>query len=140
MSGVRVKICGIARLEDVASSVRCGADALGFVFTERSKRHVSVEHAGALIRAVPAFVCRVGLFMDADPEEVRRTLERVAGLPVLGSVSMIISTCCGTCTRSQKSASAGSPSRTRRPASCWRATASGAMSTPTTRPGNRAFM
>jgi phosphoribosylanthranilate isomerase len=77
VSGVRVKICGITRLEDVASSVRCGADALGFVFTARSKRQVSVEHAGALIRAVPAFVCRVGLFMDAEPEEVRRTLERV---------------------------------------------------------------
>lgn len=74
---VRVKICGITRPEDVAACVAAGADALGFVFTPRSRRHVSVEQAAALVRAVPPFVCRVGLFMDPDPEDVRRTLARV---------------------------------------------------------------
>ena len=49
MSGVRVKICGITRLEDVASSVRCGADALGFVFTERSPRCVTTTEAAELL-------------------------------------------------------------------------------------------
>ena len=81
MSGVRVKICGITRLEDVASSVRCGADALGFVFTARSKRYVSVEQAGALIRAVPAFVCRVGRLMASQSSRTRMRAIATSSLP-----------------------------------------------------------
>jgi phosphoribosylanthranilate isomerase len=77
VTAVRVKICGITRPEDVTTCVQAGADALGFVFTARSKRFIEAERAAALVRAVPAFVCRVGLFMDAEPEEVWRTLERV---------------------------------------------------------------
>lgn len=77
MSAVRVKICGITRLEDVTACVEAGADALGFVFTARSKRFVDPEQAVVLAREVPPFVCRVGLFMNAEPAEVRRTLERV---------------------------------------------------------------
>ncbi|MEJ2383925.1 MAG: phosphoribosylanthranilate isomerase [Xanthomonadales bacterium] len=77
MSPVRVKICGITRPRDVAAAVAAGADALGFVFTERSRRWVDPRQAAGLVRAVPAFVCRVGLFMNADPDEVRRTLRHV---------------------------------------------------------------
>ena len=77
MSVVRVKICGITRPEDVTASVQAGADALGFVFAPRSKRCISAEQAVDLVRAVPAFVCRVGLFMNAEADDVRRTLARV---------------------------------------------------------------
>ena len=77
MSAVRVKICGLTRPEDVTACVQAGADAVGFVFAPRSKRFVSAERAAPLVRAVPAFVCRVGLFMNATTDEVRRTLERV---------------------------------------------------------------
>jgi len=77
VSAVRVKICGLTRPEDVTACVQAGADAVGFVFAPRSKRFVSAERAAPLVRAVPAFVCRVGLFMNATTDEVRRTLERV---------------------------------------------------------------
>ena len=77
MSAVRVKICGLTRPADVTHCVRAGADALGFVFAPGSKRCIDAAQAAALVRAVPAFVCRVGLFMDAATEEVRRTLARV---------------------------------------------------------------
>lgn len=52
-----MKICGLAREEDVAAAVVAGADAVGFIcgFPE-SPRNVSVEQARALIASVPPFV------------------------------------------------------------------------------------
>ena len=77
MNSTRVKICGLTRPEDVDAAVAAGADALGFVFTPRSKRCLVAEDAGELVARVPAFVARVGLFMDQDEDEVGRVLERV---------------------------------------------------------------
>ena len=77
MTIVKVKICGITRSGDVEAAVQAGADALGFVFTPRSKRCVQADEAPALVSAVPAFVCRVGLFMDQGAEEVLQVLGRV---------------------------------------------------------------
>lgn len=74
---VRVKICGITRPQDVAAAVEAGADALGFVFTPRSRRAVDANAASPLVREVPALVARVGLFMDQGFEDVARILDRV---------------------------------------------------------------
>ncbi len=57
--------------------MRAGADALGFVFAQRSKRRLEIAAAAELVSAVPAFVCRVGLFMDQEAAEVERILDRV---------------------------------------------------------------
>ncbi|WP_041969974.1 phosphoribosylanthranilate isomerase [Geobacter sp. OR-1] len=67
---VRVKICGITRLEDALVAVAAGADSLGFVFYEKSPRNVSPQKAAAIIAQLPPFVQTVGLFVDADSERV----------------------------------------------------------------------
>jgi phosphoribosylanthranilate isomerase len=74
---VRVKICGITRLQDLHAACEAGADALGFVFYEKSPRHLSVDAAAALVREVPPFVQAVGLFVNADPAFIERVLEAV---------------------------------------------------------------
>ncbi|MCJ7816062.1 MAG: phosphoribosylanthranilate isomerase, partial [Xanthomonadales bacterium] len=74
---VKVKICGITRRRDVRAAVLAGADALGFVFAARSKRVLNSERAAELVSGVPAFVSRVGLFMDQDFEEVATILDHV---------------------------------------------------------------
>jgi phosphoribosylanthranilate isomerase len=74
---VRVKICGLTRTQDVIDAVKAGADALGFVFTDRSKRVIGSAEAEKLVREVPAFVSRVGLFMDQEAATIRAVLERV---------------------------------------------------------------
>lgn len=79
---VRVKICGITRLPDLQAACAAGADALGFVFYEKSPRHVSPETAAALLAAMPPFVQSVGLFVDAGPAFVESVL-KIAPLDLL---------------------------------------------------------
>ncbi|KWW37474.1 phosphoribosylanthranilate isomerase [Cupriavidus metallidurans] len=74
----RIKICGLTREEDVRAAVDAGADAIGLVFYAKSPRHVDVAHAAALAELVPPFVSVVGLFVNADAEEVAHVAERVA--------------------------------------------------------------
>jgi phosphoribosylanthranilate isomerase len=74
---VRVKICGLTRPQDVQAALTAGADALGFVFTPRSLRALEADAARQLVGQVPAFVTRVGLFMDQDEAEVRRVVRAV---------------------------------------------------------------
>ena len=73
----RVKICGLTRAEDALIAVDLGADAIGLVFYPGSPRYVGPAKACAIVDQLPAFVTTVGLFVDADPEWVRQTLERV---------------------------------------------------------------
>ncbi len=76
---VRVKICGITRVEDGLSCARFGVDAIGLVFYAPSPRNVSVEQARAIMLALPPFVTTVGLFVDASPTTVEGVL---ASLPL----------------------------------------------------------
>lgn len=71
---IRVKICGITRIEDLRAACDAGADAVGFVFYDKSPRRVSVETVAALVRAVPPFVQTVGLFVNAEPAQVESVL------------------------------------------------------------------
>lgn len=66
MRRVRVKICGITRLQDAFDAIEQGADALGFVFYRPSPRYIEPSDAQKIVAQLPAFVTTVGLFMDAD--------------------------------------------------------------------------
>lgn len=78
MKRTRIKICGITREEDLAAAVAAGADALGFVFYAPSPRYVAPQRAAQLLAAVPAFVTRVGLFVNEPAEKVREILAQVS--------------------------------------------------------------
>ncbi len=67
----RIKICGLTREQDIDAAVAAGADALGFVLWPGSERALDPERLARLAARVPAFVTRVGLFVDQDPEFVR---------------------------------------------------------------------
>lgn len=68
----RIKFCGLTRVDDVHRAVALGVDALGFVMWPGSQRAIDLSTLAALAAEVPAFVTRVGLFVDADPAFVRR--------------------------------------------------------------------
>jgi phosphoribosylanthranilate isomerase len=67
---VRVKICGVTRLEDALLAARLGADALGFNFWRGSKRFVSPAAAGEVVRRLPPGVSAFGVFVDPSRDEV----------------------------------------------------------------------
>lgn len=77
MTAVRVKICGITRVEDALAAAAAGADAIGLVFYADSPRAVGVEQARAIIAALPPFVTTVGLFVDAGRDELAHILASV---------------------------------------------------------------
>lgn len=77
MSAVRIKICGITRIEDALAAVAAGADALGFVFYAKSPRAVTPAQARAIIAALPPFVTTVGLFVDIPRAELKQLLAEV---------------------------------------------------------------
>lgn len=76
-SRTRIKICGITREEDARGAAELGADAIGLVFYARSPRAVDPARARLLLSGLSAFVTSVGLFVDAEPAEVRRVLAEV---------------------------------------------------------------
>ncbi len=72
-----VKICGITNAEDARTAVDAGADAVGFVFWAKSPRAVDSATARAIAATLPPFVLRVGVFVDAAPEEIKRVADEV---------------------------------------------------------------
>jgi len=74
---VRVKICGITRVEDALSAVENGADAIGLVFYEPSPRYVSISQAMEIANIIPAFVSVVGLFVNAEASFVNTVISQV---------------------------------------------------------------
>ncbi|WEJ73892.1 phosphoribosylanthranilate isomerase [Pseudomonas sp. PSE14] len=77
MSAVRIKICGITRVEDALAAAEAGADAIGLVFYAKSPRAVSIQQARAIVAALPPFVSTVGLFVDASRCELGEILDAV---------------------------------------------------------------
>lgn len=72
----RIKFCGLTHEEDIAQAVKLGVDALGFVFYAPSSRSVAPDHAAMLTSSVPAFVTRVGLFVNEQPAVIQNIFER----------------------------------------------------------------
>jgi phosphoribosylanthranilate isomerase len=72
-----VKICGMTNLEDALVAVDAGADAVGFVFYEKSPRYVSVETAREIVEKLPESIEKVGVFVGATVKAVNETFTKV---------------------------------------------------------------
>ena len=82
MTLVRVKVCGITRVEDALSTVRLGVHAIGFVFWPESSRYIAPDSVREIAAALPPFVTTVGVYVDPAEEWVKETAS-TAGLSLL---------------------------------------------------------
>lgn len=66
---VKIKICGLKRLEDIEIVNKYKPDYVGFVFAD-SKRKVSQELASEMKKNLDSDIITVGVFVDADSNEI----------------------------------------------------------------------
>lgn len=76
-SPLRVKVCGLLRVEDAVLAVELGATAVGFIFWPRSPRFIDPATARTIASALPPAVARVGVFVDQAAEFVKQVAETV---------------------------------------------------------------
>lgn len=72
-----IKICGITNLDDARTAVEAGADALGFVFYEKSPRKIDVEAACQIVTELPPTVEKVGVFVNHQEDSICSIADRV---------------------------------------------------------------
>ncbi len=71
---VKIKICGFTNVEDALFAAEAGADALGFVFWERSPRCVSIQRASEIVRRLPGWILKTGVFVNPSEDLVLRSI------------------------------------------------------------------
>jgi len=74
----RVKICGITNSDDALAAVNYGADALGFVFYDKSPRFLDIEPAISIFNDIPPFINKVALFVNANSNYINTVLEKLS--------------------------------------------------------------
>ena len=74
---MRVKICGITNIEDAILCSQLGADALGFIFYEKSKRNIEYSKAEIIIQHLPSFIVKVGIFVDQEANEINTISQKI---------------------------------------------------------------
>ncbi len=69
---MKVKICGLTRLEDASLAVELGADYLGFIFYPPSPRYMKPKQVKEILAVLPAGTYRsVGVFVNASLQDIQ---------------------------------------------------------------------
>jgi phosphoribosylanthranilate isomerase len=76
---LKVKICGITNLEDALLCEKLGADAIGFIFYDKSKRYIQPNSAKEIIKMLSPFTLKVGVFVNESSDKINSTA-KLAGL------------------------------------------------------------
>jgi phosphoribosylanthranilate isomerase len=79
MKPVQIKICGVTNAKDARRCAEFGVNMIGFNFYPKSLRYIEPAAVRRIIDVLPRELCAVGVFVDADAGEIRRTAE-LAGI------------------------------------------------------------
>ena len=72
MNTIKIKICGIRRLDSALAAINAGADFLGFNFVPSSKRFISPAEALQITKKIKGKVKLVGVFQNATVAEINK--------------------------------------------------------------------
>lgn len=73
---MRVKICGITKLDQACAIAQLGANALGFIGVEHSKRYLPPEAMAAITADLPSDISRIGVFANSDLETITTVVQK----------------------------------------------------------------
>jgi phosphoribosylanthranilate isomerase len=79
---IRVKICGITRVEDARAAVAAGADMIGLNFYAKSPRYVEIDRAREIREAIGSSAAVIGVFVNAQRAYIHERL-RAASLDMI---------------------------------------------------------
>ncbi|MEN8191920.1 MAG: phosphoribosylanthranilate isomerase [Bacteroidota bacterium] len=74
---MKIKICGITKIEDAQLCANNGADAIGFIFYPKSKRYILPEDAKVISTSLPPLLHKVGVFVNEEVETVNKIAKDV---------------------------------------------------------------
>jgi phosphoribosylanthranilate isomerase len=73
---MKVKVCGMRNRENIREITACKPDLLGFIFYPSSKRYVGEKFDPRLLRKIPPYIYKVGVFVNESPEKIVQLIER----------------------------------------------------------------
>jgi phosphoribosylanthranilate isomerase len=74
---MKIKICGVTNKEDAVWAINYGADFIGLNFWKESPRHISLASASSWVSQLPSFASVVGVFVNADHDEIVHTVQKL---------------------------------------------------------------
>jgi phosphoribosylanthranilate isomerase len=80
---VKTKICGNTSYEDTATALDLGADAIGFVFYDKSSRHIAPATAREIVKKLPPYAVKVGVFVNEFDIDIVRSIAQMCALNVI---------------------------------------------------------
>jgi phosphoribosylanthranilate isomerase len=79
---MRIKICGLTRVDDALMVAEAGANWIGLNFYPPSPRFIEPAIAREIVRALPESATPVGLFVNSPPDEIADLSARL-GLEII---------------------------------------------------------
>ncbi|MBN2274991.1 MAG: phosphoribosylanthranilate isomerase [Bacteroidales bacterium] len=73
---MKVKVCGLKNRENIREIIACKPDFIGFIFYPQSRRYVGDSFDPRLLRHVPPYINKVGVFVNEDQEILLKRVER----------------------------------------------------------------
>lgn len=77
-----IKLCGMRRAEDISYANEFLPDHIGFILSKGFRRTVDINFAAELVKKLDSRIKKVGVFVDEDPENVKKAADML-GLDVI---------------------------------------------------------
>ncbi|MGB2925758.1 MAG: phosphoribosylanthranilate isomerase [Limnothrix sp.] len=73
---MRIKICGLTRLDQAVAIAEMGATDIGFICVKKSPRYITQENIAPIATALPDSVGKVGVFANQSLREVATIIQQ----------------------------------------------------------------